>query len=66
MSGPEKRPLTAAERTLAYLTPRLIHAERERQRLLEEVAEESRALARERGCGFIRMEKLRAEFGEGA
>lgn len=54
-----------AEDMLRELVPGLIEAERAVARYRQLIAEQGRALARERGIAFIREEALRREFGRG-
>lgn len=56
-------PLLSPEGMLAAYVPELIEAERRVRYMRQQVADQGRLLAKERGVAFIREEKLRQEFG---
>jgi hypothetical protein len=59
-----KRKPLPPEQMLRIVVPDLAEAERVARRLREVVREQGRLLAKERGCAFIREERLIQEFSE--
>lgn len=66
-SAPQPKPLSLVEQDLCHrLTTKLMRLDdldARRRDVMSDIQADSKALARERGVGFIRIETLRLELG---